>query len=207
MSGPIRFDPAVMYQFKVDTSGDYRGIRSCGTGHSLAFNRMAKVVTGVRVFAGARQNPFYFDTPQFSKLISDLNHKKQANPPAPSATCLRKPGVDFLRDYNVLSLVAEVPRAMLAPPGGKLAVIHVYATTSLRSPGASQYPQVERLGRSRNQRGFRGIQQSRSQQSRFSMGRRYNGIVDSVVPCPQQNPRCGTFAATRAEKPLHAPMK
>jgi hypothetical protein len=65
--------------------------------------------------------------------------------PAPSAKCFRNPGVDFLRNFNVISLVVELPRAMLAGPGGKLGIIRVYATTSIQEHG--RWTQVERLAR------------------------------------------------------------
>jgi len=46
----------------------------------------------------------------------------------------------------VLSLVVEMPRAMLAAPDGHPGVIHVYESTSLPT-SSGRYEQVERLGR------------------------------------------------------------
>ncbi|MDQ2991600.1 MAG: DUF4331 domain-containing protein [Candidatus Eremiobacteraeota bacterium] len=119
-----------------------------GSAQSFGYNHVAKLSNGMMAFAGPRQDPFYFDLAQFFKIVPDRNvayHAAGASVPAPSATCFRKPGVDFLRNYNVLSLIAEVPRAMLVGPGNRLGLIHVYATTSLMENG--RWTQVERLGR------------------------------------------------------------
>jgi hypothetical protein len=177
MSGGVAFDPAVMYQLKIDTTGDFRedkviqfravgegtgqrlemygpvapamqGTRSrwVGPAATFSFNRRKSFSNGVQVFAGPRKDPFYFDLAQFFKIIPDRNYKNHPNVPAPSAKCFRNPGVDFLKDYNVLSFVVEVPRILLANPKGRVGVVRVYATTSLAS-GNSTYTQVERLGR------------------------------------------------------------
>ena len=37
---------------------------------------------------------------------------------------------DFLAPYNVLSIVIEMPKTMLAPAGGKPGVIGLWATTA-----------------------------------------------------------------------------
>lgn len=178
MSASTAFDPAVMYQFKIDTTGTYREnkviqFRAVGEGTSqhlemygpaapampgtvsrwtgapqtFAFNHVTRFARDVSVFAGPRREPFYFDLAQFFKILPDRNYKDQPHPPAPTAHCFRKPGVDFFRDYNVLALAVELPRAALASPNGKLGVVHVYATTSLSQGSSGDYEQVERLGR------------------------------------------------------------
>ncbi|MDQ2865949.1 MAG: DUF4331 domain-containing protein [Candidatus Eremiobacteraeota bacterium] len=178
MSDSAAFDPAVLYQFKIDTTGDYREdkviqFRAVGVGvnqhlevvgptrpamvgtqstwlggaSTVSFGRTARLGDGASAFAGVRREPFYFDLAQFLKIIPDRDYKEHPNPPPPSASCFRKPGVNFFSNYNVLSLIAEVPRRMLSGPQGKLGIVHVYATTSLRENGSSQYTQVERLAR------------------------------------------------------------
>lgn len=172
----IGLDPGVMYQFKIDTSGDYREdkviqLRADGTGTNqslrvygpekpeypgtqsdwagdpryLSFNRVRKFSDGTRVFVGPRKDPFYFDLTQFFKIIPDRDYKNHPGVPGATAACFRKNGKDFLRNFDVLSFVIELPRAQLAGPNGKLGVIHVYATTSLYKNG--RWQQVERLGR------------------------------------------------------------
>jgi len=127
------------------------GTRSAWVGDSqtMPFNHVTPLSNGVTAFAGPRQDPFYFDLAQFFKIVPDRNYKYHPpygpGVPAPTAKCFRNPGVDFLRGYNVLSLVVEMPRQMLASPNGKLGIIHVYSTTSLEQNGS--WVQVERLGR------------------------------------------------------------
>ena len=68
---------------------------------------------GMTVFAGVRDDPFFFDLVQFKKII------------AGEATAFRNPGVDTFAGFNVLGIVAEVPSSLLG--GQKLGV---WGTTS-----------------------------------------------------------------------------
>ena len=73
----------------------------------------------MQVFAGAREEPFFFDLAQFFKILPD----RDAGNPAPSClpklgngTCsqgFNDPGQDFFTGFNVLSIVIEMPRADL----------------------------------------------------------------------------------------------
>ena len=114
---------------------------------TAAYNHRSALPGGVMVFAGPRQDPFYFDLAQFFKILPDRNFKNQPQPPGATATCFRKPGVDFLAPFNVLSLVVEMPRKMLAGASGNPGIIHVWATTSIDRSGSGSYTQIERLGR------------------------------------------------------------
>ncbi|MDQ2681327.1 MAG: DUF4331 domain-containing protein [Candidatus Eremiobacteraeota bacterium] len=120
-----------------------------GDPQTFAFNKPTQLANGVTVFAGPRKDPFYIDLSQFFKILPDRDYKNHPNVPPPSATCFRPPGQaqDFLKDYNVLSFVVELPRAMLAGPDGRVGLIHLYTTTSLQENGSSDYTQVERLAR------------------------------------------------------------
>ena len=60
------------------------------------------------VFAGVRDDPFFFDLVQFKKII------------AGQATSFRNPGVDTFAGTNVLAIVVELPSSMLG--GTKLGV-------------------------------------------------------------------------------------
>lgn len=123
--------------------------RYVGTPQSLAFNSDAMLGGGMHVFAGPRKDPFFFDLAQFLKVVPDRlgdYHKLGATVPPPSDMCFRKDAKDFFVDFNVLSLVVELPRASLAGPSGALGVIHVYETTSIASADGT-YEQVQRLGR------------------------------------------------------------
>jgi hypothetical protein len=65
---------------------------------------------GIKVFAGPRDDPFFFDLNQFKKII------------AAQATSFNNPGTDAFAGTNVLSLVVEVPKSMLNANKDKLNV-------------------------------------------------------------------------------------
>lgn len=116
---------------------------------TASYNKIASLSNGVKVFAGPAEEPFYFDLSQFLKIIPDRDYKNHPNPPPPSAECFRTPGEDFfaVNGFNVLTLIVEMPRAMLAPPGGKLGRISIWATTSVVENNSGAYTQIERLAR------------------------------------------------------------
>ncbi len=94
-------------------------------------------VGDMKVFAGAREDSFFFDLAQFYKILPD----RDMGNPAPSClpklgngTCpqgFNHPGEDFLKGYNVLSLVVEMPRAdLIAGCGGSKIAYWVTTNTS-----------------------------------------------------------------------------
>lgn len=60
---------------------------------------------GTRVFAGPRDDPFFFDLDQYKAILGG------------TATGFRSPGVDAFAGTNVLSVVVEVPKALLNSTG------------------------------------------------------------------------------------------
>ncbi len=69
--------------------------------------------TGIKVFAGPRDDPFFFDLNQYKKVI------------AGTAIGFNNPGSDAFAGTNVLSTVVEVPKALL----GTGASINVWVET------------------------------------------------------------------------------
>jgi hypothetical protein len=65
---------------------------------------------GIKAFAGPRDDPFFFDLNQFKKIIGG------------TAPGFNDPGDDSFKGTNVMSVVVEVPKAMLNATGGKLNV-------------------------------------------------------------------------------------
>lgn len=61
--------------------------------------------TGIKVFAGPRDDPFFFDLDQYTKIIGGM------------ATSFNNPGTDTFAGTNVLSVVVEVPKALLNSTG------------------------------------------------------------------------------------------
>jgi len=126
-----------------------------GSTGTFAFGKTAKLAGGIEAFVGPRRDPFFFDLAQFFKILPDRNYMNHPNPPPPTATSFRfekgsqpivlngtsygtaasnkcviaKPS-DLLAPYNVISIVIELPKKMLAPSGGKPGPIALWATTS-----------------------------------------------------------------------------
>ena len=122
---------------------------------TFAFGQVASLNGNIKVFVGPRRDPFFFDLAQFFKILPDRNYQNHPNPPPPTATSFRfatksqkivlngvdygtagsnkcviaKPQ-DFLAPYNVISVVIEMPKKLLAPSGGKPGVIGLWATTA-----------------------------------------------------------------------------
>ncbi|MBV9719368.1 MAG: DUF4331 family protein [Candidatus Eremiobacteraeota bacterium] len=122
---------------------------------TFSFGKVTTLKKGIKIFVGPRRDPFFFDLAQFFKIIPDRNYMNHPNPPPPTATSFRFPsksekiilnGVDygtagsnhcdiakpkdFLAPYDVISVVIEMPKSLLAPPGGSPGVIGLWATTA-----------------------------------------------------------------------------
>jgi hypothetical protein len=184
-------DPNVMYQFKIDNSGDGVEDRvlqvkanANGTGQTVSLFGPANpnetgtsstfvrktgsaafgdrsgtpLANGVKLFVGPTKDPFFFDLLQFFANIPDRYYGCQpgytngfgvnCTPPtslpgfrgfttafntAHGVSCLTTAPVDALsaNSFNVLAIIAEVPRALLQ--GSSESKIHVWATTSTTS--------------------------------------------------------------------------
>ncbi|MBM4189057.1 MAG: DUF4331 domain-containing protein [Gemmatimonadetes bacterium] len=74
----------------------------------------SRLFGGIRVFAGLRDDPFFFDLTQFRAVVSG------------QASGFRNPGIDTFAGFNTLSIVVELPAASLGPKER----LGVWATTS-----------------------------------------------------------------------------
>ncbi len=68
---------------------------------------------GTRVFAGPRDDPFFFDLARFKEILGGTQ------------TSFRSPGVDAFAGTNVMSIILEVPKTLL----GSAATLNVWAET------------------------------------------------------------------------------
>jgi hypothetical protein len=68
---------------------------------------------GTRIFAGPRDDPFFFDLVRFKEII------------AGTQSSFRNPGVDSFAGTNVMSIVVEVPKSLLGGTG----MLNVWAET------------------------------------------------------------------------------
>ena len=78
--------------------------------------------TGMQVFAGPRDDPFFIDLEQFFRVVPDRKPATGALsqlPDAPSASSFRPAGeaVNYVAGFNVLSIVVELPIADLTAGG------------------------------------------------------------------------------------------
>ena len=150
-SGAASFDPNLLYQLKVDNTGDAAEdlvlqFTFTGTGANQrvsvrgpvlpaqsgmmntvvdmapavegAINSNLGSASGMQVFAGLRDDPFFLDLEQFFRIIPDrrpVSGPLSQIPGTPTATAFRPAGqaVDYLRGINTLALVVELPESML----------------------------------------------------------------------------------------------
>jgi hypothetical protein len=104
------------------TTGTISTVRTSGpvTEASVTAYGSAPVIgsnaNGIRIFAGPRDDPFFFDLARFKEVI------------AGTQTGFRNPGVDAFAGTNVMALVAEVPKTLL----GSAATINVWAETKMK---------------------------------------------------------------------------
>jgi hypothetical protein len=68
---------------------------------------------GTRVFAGPRDDPFFFDLARFREIIGGTQ------------STFRSPGVDTFAGTNVMSIIVEVPKALL----GSATTLNIWAET------------------------------------------------------------------------------
>ena len=96
-------------------------------------NQVIGTSSGIQVYAGAREDPFFLDLEQFLRILPDRKPNTgplSQIPDTPSATSFRAAGsaVDALKGYNVLSIVIELPTAQLTAGGN--AKLGLWGTTS-----------------------------------------------------------------------------
>ena|SRR5205085_2139039 len=86
------------------------------TAYGAASPSIGTSSSGVKVFAGPRDDPFFFDLTRFKEII------------AGTQTGFRNPGVDAFAGTNVMSIVVEVPKSTL----GGASTINVWGETKTK---------------------------------------------------------------------------
>jgi hypothetical protein len=142
---------AVYGPFKPTTPGTTATIAAQSLAGTVPFNVPAGTTlpNGMKVFIGPRSDPFFFDLFAFFKFLPDRDYKT-AGTSAPAGTpfsfnftaaeiasspafanCLLGTPTDALSSnhFNVLSIVIEAPRSLIAPSSGS-SKINLWATTS-----------------------------------------------------------------------------
>ncbi|MBI3982796.1 MAG: DUF4331 family protein [Gemmatimonadetes bacterium] len=85
-------------------------------------NTVLGSTSGMQVYAGLRDDPFFLDLEQFFRIIPDrkpVSGPLSLLPSTPSATSFRAAGaaVDYLRGVNTLAIVIELPESELTAGG------------------------------------------------------------------------------------------
>lgn len=98
-------------------------------------NRVLGSNSGVQLFAGPRDDPFFIDLEQFFRIVPDRKPEGgplSKLPSTPSATSFRPKGeaVDFLRGLNDMAIVIELPVSMLVADPSNPGRFGVWGTTS-----------------------------------------------------------------------------
>ncbi|GAB4134449.1 MAG: hypothetical protein Fur0046_06270 [Cyanobacteria bacterium J069] len=97
--------------------------------------------SNLTVFAGLREDPFFFDVEAYFRV-------RAAVAGFGPAAGFRSPdtAIDFTKGYNVNTIVVRVPQRLLAG-GGNVNTFDVWGTINLRDPRTRQFVQVEQIAR------------------------------------------------------------
>jgi Domain of unknown function (DUF4331) len=98
-------------------------------------NRVLGSSSGVQLFAGPRDDPFFLDLEQFFRIIPDRKPESgplSKLPSTPTASSFRPKGeaVDYLRGFNDMAIVIELPISMLVADPSNPSRFGVWGTTS-----------------------------------------------------------------------------
>jgi len=102
--------------------GTLNTLITSGTSVAGGTNQSIGSATGMQVFAGLRDDPFFLDLEQFFRIVPDrkpVSGGLSQLPDTPSASAFRAKGqaVDYLRGVNALAIVLEMPTSMLTAGG------------------------------------------------------------------------------------------
>jgi hypothetical protein len=113
-------------------TGTKTALITTGSAITGAVGSAAGSATGIQTFAGLRADPFVIDLEQFFNIIPDRRPStgSLSGPSTPTATAFRTPGIDFLKPFNALSIVIELPKSMLLASTDPAAKFGVWSTIS-----------------------------------------------------------------------------
>ena len=159
IDGQFYCDPDVVYIFNIDREDATRGFDNvpdvqilarlgkdpggaCGLqlenvpGAGGTFSGPIEEVftspSGMRAFAGLRNDPFFFDAEGYAALVASFATPGQAGDVVGAFRLAgNQPRRDSFADRNVSAIVFEMPNIALAPPSGTfLPRVRVWATTA-----------------------------------------------------------------------------
>jgi Domain of unknown function (DUF4331) len=104
-------------------------------------NAIAVKGRDVSVFAGLREDPFFFDVEQFFRVRAGLLGR---GPSVGFRTADK--ALDFAKGYNVNTIVMRVPRKLLQA-GTQATTFDAWLTISVQDPRTKQFVQTEQIAR------------------------------------------------------------
>jgi Domain of unknown function (DUF4331) len=104
-------------------------------------NQLAANGSKLAIYAGLREDPFFFDVEQFFRVRAGALGTGPAVGFRPANQAL-----DFAKGYNVNAIAVRVPQKFLQGATGTN-IYDIWETISLRDPATGKFQQVERLGR------------------------------------------------------------
>jgi Domain of unknown function (DUF4331) len=116
-------------------------LRTTAINERPAVNQLAANGSKLAVFAGLREDPFFFDVEQFFRVRAGALGTGPAvgfHPP--------NQAVDSFKGFNVNTIAVRVPQKFLQGTTGTT-TYDIWETISLRDPATGKYQQVERLAR------------------------------------------------------------
>jgi Domain of unknown function (DUF4331) len=147
-------------------------------------NELAANGSKLAVFAGLREDPFFFDVEQFFRVRAGALGTGPAVGFRPANQAL-----DFAKGYNVNAIALRIPRKFIQG-ATNATTFDIWETISVRDPGTGKYQQVERLGRP-------GINEG------LITSNNLLGIFNSVPPTADLSPAAAPIGA-EATKTLKA---
>ncbi|BAY23507.1 hypothetical protein NIES2100_32720 [Calothrix sp. NIES-2100] len=109
--------------------------------NNSTINNLSLGDTKVKVFAGLREDPFFFDVEQFFRVRAGALGIGPAVGFRPA-----NQAIDFAKGYNVNSIVVRIPRAALAG-NTNATTFDVWETISVKDHRSGKFQQFERLAR------------------------------------------------------------
>ena len=128
---------------KATTTTDKKAIQTTPltTASTPTLNQISLRGVNLQVFAGLREDPFFFDVEQFFRVRAGLVGK------GPSVG-FRSPqtALDFTKGYNVNTIVVRVPLRLLKDTM-KTSAFDVWLSLQVKDPRTGQFTQTEQLAR------------------------------------------------------------
>ncbi len=177
----------------------------------------------ITVFAGLREDPFFFDVEQFFRVRAGLLGQGPSVGFRPANTA-----IDFTTGYNVNSIVLRVPQSLLRR-GTNATTFDTWLTISSPDPRTGEFVQMEQFGRpginevlltrQNNLAGYNATQPSRSvpnavvndaKRTLLSLGNsdaRANALLGAFVPDVMRTDTTGASGYANALNDRGAPVR